>query len=624
MKNKKIFIINYLIIIFLELILKLFTFKNIFMLDTIYIFLYSIPISSLLTLIIHNKKIYIISLIVITILYEIEVVYYQLYNSLIGISAITYTNQVMGFSDSITRLIIIYIVPIILLLMPVILSIIFYKKIVLCNFNYKYLVISIIISLLIYSTSFIDSNIYNLLYLTNSITNTTNKIGLLTSFNIDIVKDVINFQDKVLVNKSSKIEYSNIKYNVLDYKFDSFKSSNKQITNLNNYFNNEVPSNKNEYTGIFKDKNLIYITAEAFYPLAINKELTPTLYKLYSESMKFNNFYTPIYNCSTSDGEFISLLSLVPGVSTCSMDKTIGRDYPYSYGNVFTNLGYYTSAYHGGNANFYKRNITLPNLGYSNFMGCDNGLNDCSIWPRSDKEVIDNSTKYYLSKDKFMTYYMSISGHMEYNFKTNDIAIKNKELVNNLDANNSIKAYLATQIEFDKSLELLLSRLEENNLLESTVIIIAPDHYPYGLDMKDIDSYMNISDNYFDIFKNSLIIWNNGNYQDVIVNDYVSSLDILPTVLNLFGIEFDSRLLIGRDIFSSNEKIIIFNNRSWITNEAKYNYLTKEVTKLNDEVDKKYIDDINKIVNDKISISKLIVNTNYYDYLNYTWDSYLS
>ena len=609
MKNKKVFIYNYLIIIFLELILKLFTFKNVFMLDTVYIFLYSIPFAFFLTLI-NKKIIYLISIIIITFLYEIEIVYYQLYHSIVGIDGITYANQVMGFGDSILRLISLYIIPICLLLIPLIIIIFFYKRIELSKLTKRNILLFTIISVLVYTTSLIDSNIYNLLYLTKSITNTTNKIGLLNSFSIGIYKDIINFQDKVIVNNMINLSYDSTSYNILNFNFNNTSNS------LNNYFINQIPSNKNEYTGIFKDKNLIYITAESFYPMAINKDITPTLYKLYNEGMKFNNFYSPIYNCSTSDGEFISLLSLVPGVSVCSMDKTINKNYIYSYGKVFSDLGYYTSAYHGGDSSFYQRNITMPNYGYMLFMGCDNGLNNCDIWPRSDIEVIDNSTKYYLYKDKFMTYYMSISGHMEYNFKTNDIAIKNKELVDKLDVSNDIKAYYATQIEFDKSLELLLERLEDNNLLESTVIVIAPDHYPYGLLTKEIDEYMNIKDNYFDLYKNSLIIWNNGNYQDVVVNDYISSLDILPTVLNLFGVDFDSRLLMGRDIFSSCEKIVIFSDRSWITNKAKYNYLTKEVIKLDSSIDKEYINNINKIVNDKISISKLIINSNYYKYLS--------
>ena len=71
----------------------------------------------------------------------------------------------------------------------------------------------------------------------------------------------------------------------------------------------------------------------------------------------------------------------------------------------------------------------------------------------------------------------------------------------------------------------------------------------------------------------------------------------------------------GRDIFSNSEKIVIFSDRSWITNKAKYNYLTKKVIKLDNNVDKEYIDSVNKIVNDKISVSKLIINSNYYKYL---------
>ena len=148
MKNKKTFIYNYLIIIFLELILKLFTFKNIFMLDTIYIFLYSIPIAFLLTLI-NKKIIYLISIIIITFLYEVETVYYQLYNSIMGIDGFMYTNQVMGFKDSIIRLITIYIIPICLLLVPIILIIIFYKRIELYKLTKRNILLFTIISLLV-------------------------------------------------------------------------------------------------------------------------------------------------------------------------------------------------------------------------------------------------------------------------------------------------------------------------------------------------------------------------------------------------------------------------------------------------------------------------------------------
>ena len=89
---------------------------------------------------------------------------------------------------------------------------------------------------------------------------------------------------------------------------------------MHNYFENQAPTNKNEYTGMFAGKNLIFIVAEGFYPIAIDEKLTPTLYKLTNSSFVFDNYYQPIYNCSTSDGEFINQLSILPGVSTLSRE----------------------------------------------------------------------------------------------------------------------------------------------------------------------------------------------------------------------------------------------------------------------------------------------------------------
>ena len=83
-----------------------------------------------------------------------------------------------------------------------------------------------------------------------------------------------------------------------------------------------TPTEKNKYSGMFKDKNLIVITAEAFSPIAIDKELTPTLYKMYTEGFSFSNFYTPIFYVSTSDGEYVSLTSLLPKEGVWSFQES--------------------------------------------------------------------------------------------------------------------------------------------------------------------------------------------------------------------------------------------------------------------------------------------------------------
>ena len=187
----------------------------------------------------------------------------------------------------------------------------------------------------------------------------------------------MNFEETTeIINDESDIELDeDITYNVTDIDFNHLleKETDDNLKLMHTYFKNVVPTKQNKYTGMFKGKNLIVMVAEAFYPIAINEELTPTLYKLSHEGFVFNNFYQPIYGCSTSDGEFTSLFSILPGASTCTMKQTSDKYYPYSYAKVLGEIGYKAYAFHGGQYNYYSRNKTLPNLGYD-YYACGNGL----------------------------------------------------------------------------------------------------------------------------------------------------------------------------------------------------------------------------------------------------------
>ena len=192
------------------------------------------------------------------------------------------------------------------------------------------------------------------------------------------------------------------------------------------------------------------------------------------------------------------------------------------------------------------------------------------------------------------------------------MSTKNKDLVKNVKANNNIKAYIASQIEFDRSLEILMSDLERDGLLDDTVIVISADHYPYGLSNDDIRSYVDwMKDDNFDLYKNNLIIYN-PEYQDIEVDKYTSSLDLLPTLLNMFGVKYDSRLLIGRDIFSESDDLVIFNNKSWITSKGRYNYPDKKFEPFTNDIEDGYVDKINEMVKTKFQMSKLLISKDYY------------
>ena len=444
--------------------------------------------------------------------------------------------------------------------------------------------------------------------------------GVLTEMRLDLQRTIFGFEEQIVTNSNKtdekKEEVKEVKYHKVEINFDELieNEKNKTIKSMHEYFKNVDASKYNEYTGMFEGKNLIVIVAEAFHTMAINKDLTPTLYKLYNEGFQFTNFYTPVYYVSTSDGEYVSLTSLLPKEGTCSMSESSNVYFPYVYGNLFSKYGYNARAYHDGVYTYYNRNKSLPNMGYK-YKACYGGLNiNCGVWPQSDVEMMEKSIPEYINDDKFVTYYMTVSGHLRYTYIGNSMSTKNKKYVIDLPYSEAIQAYLAAQIELDKALELLLKELEENNKLDDTVIAISADHWPYGLkeNLNDYMSYNNYIDEKFDIHKNSFILWNNKMEKSVKVTKYASSLDILPTILNLFNVEYDSRLLMGRDILSDSEGLIIFNDRSWITSYGRYDAVTEEFTPYKENIDSYYVDKINKIVYDKFLMSKLIIENNYY------------
>lgn len=625
-------------IIYLELIYKVFILKNILTTNTLSVILFSIPwiiIFSIITSIFNekvNKVLTIILSFAIMLITLAQIVYYNFYNSIFSfLSLTTGTGQVLEFYEMIISVILRVWYIFVLILVPFILFIIFKNKIF--NFNrnnYKYMLSFIAILLLSLLGIFIvvkkdNKGFYSLqrlLFKTHAPMLTIDKTGLLTMEMIDIERYIFGFTEDMYDENINKVNQKEeivkpIEYNKTDIDFDKLISeeNNKTIKNMHEYFKNIDASNKNDYTGLFKGKNLIFITAEAFDTIALSEELTPTLYKMANNSFIFNNYYQPLYPVSTSDGEYMNLTSLIPKEGVWSFSKSSKISMPYGIGNIFKKDGYVTYGFHNHNYKYYDRNKSHKNIGLT-YYGCGNGLEkkmNCKHWPNSDKEMIDATTNYYIDNDKFMTYYMTVSGHLNYNFNGNNMAYRNKDKVKNLPYSKAVKAYYATQIELDKAMESLLKELESKNKLNDTLIVIAPDHYPYGLTTKQMNEVSTIDrSDKFEKFHTTLIMYN-PNIEKTEVNKVISSIDILPTIYNLYGIEYDSRLLIGRDIFSDNEHIVILSDRSWITDKGRYNSVTKKFTNNTDEViDEDYINRINTIVNQKYSMSSLVLSNNYY------------
>lgn len=636
--NYKRYLLNILYIFLIEIVFNIALFNKITY-YFFYILLFSILTGTIISLITGflnesvNKISNIVINSVITLIFIAQLIHYRFYQSIFSIYSLINGAQVFGFMSAIGKIMLHNTEYIIFLLFPLFFFIVLGLNISFKKYTKKELLIligiipiSLLLSILVLNTDK-DKN-YNakdLYYNTHAPTISTQKLGLLTTMRLDLKRAIFGFTDKIMledkeieeVNKSENKK----EYNILNIDFDKLieEEDNDKIRSLHKYFKSVTPTEKNKYSGMFKDKNLIVITAEAFSPIAIDKELTPTLYKMYTEGFSFSNFYTPIFYVSTSDGEYVSLTSLLPKEGVWSFQESSKISLPFVYGNILKDYGYSANAYHNGRYNYYKRNLSHPNMGYK-YVGCGNGLEkkiNCKIWPQSDLEMINATIDDYIENEKFLAYYMSISGHLNYTYNGNMMATKNRDKVKNLKYSEAIQAYLATNIELDKALESLINSLKEKGKLDDTVIVISADHYPYGLtinEMKERATYIN--DEKFDIHKNNLIIWNSQIKTPIKIDKYASSLDILPTVLNLLGIEYDSRLLMGTDILSNSEGLVIFNDRSWITKYGKYDAIKGKFTEyINLEEKQKYIDEINEIVKNKFNASRLILETNYYKYI---------
>ncbi len=411
--------------------------------------------------------------------------------------------------------------------------------------------------------------------------------------------------------------------------------SNSTIKTMHEYFASVEPTMKNEYTGKFEGKNLIFIVAEGFSPYAVSEGLTPTLYKLSHEGIQCTNYYTPGWGVSTSDGEYTSLLGLMPATGVKSMAYSADRNMYFALGNRMKAEGYNTYAYHNHTYTYYGRDKSHPNLGYT-YKGIGNGLeldyseyypgkNTKTRWPNSDYLMAQaTADEYMASGEPFHTYYLTVSGHMLYTFMGNSMSAYHKSKVADLPYSDEVKAYLACQIELDLMLEELIRKLEEYGIAEDTVLVVTADHYPYGLQQSgEPDFYSELAGkdttSTFEKYRNTLIMWHKG-MESIVIDEPVYSIDLLPTLSNLFGLEYDSRLLMGRDFLSDAPALVCFADRSWITEYGRYDSKTKTFTlaagqEWTEENKKEYVSAINTVVRRKFDFSNLILKNDYYNEL---------
>jgi len=394
-----------------------------------------------------------------------------------------------------------------------------------------------------------------------------------------------------------------------------------EIKDLNQYVSSLTASKQNAYTGLFKDKNLIMITAEAFSAEVIDPALTPTLYRLATKGIQFKEFYQPA-SAGTTGGEYQNIFGMLPTSGGASFKGTQNHYNYMTMGSQLDRLGYYGKAFHNNTYTYYDRHLTHTNLGYSDgYMGYGNGMEEYvkGLWPQSDLEMIQGTLPTYIDEEKFNVYYMTVSGHSGYSKSGNSMTARNWDLVKDLPYSDEVKGYLAANLELEKALTYLVDELEKKGIADDTVICIASDHYPYGLsDAGLAELYGQTYENLFQRDHSAWILWC-GSLEDeepIVVTEPTFSLDILPTLSNLFGTEFDSRLFPGRDVFSDAEAMVFNSNYDWKTEYGTYFASKGEFVPADGvEVPEGYVDRMKAIVRNKLRYCKMAWENDYFRYL---------
>lgn len=454
------------------------------------------------------------------------------------------------------------------------------------------------------------------------------RFGLLTTVRLELTRHAKTEEQDYYIPEETQGENpaqepAEVKYNVMDIDFDALNAmtEDKKLLAINDYCSKVTGTNQNEYTGMLKDYNLIVMCAESFSPAAIDKDLTPNLYKLTQQGIIFNNYYNTFPN-TTTDGEYALMQGLYPDAgrskAVSSLYASRNSYLPFTLGNAFqSQQGVESFGYHNYRGSYYGRSESHPNMGYTMKFAGD-GMTFTTNWPASDLEMMEQSIDDYIGKEPFHAYYMTFSGHYKYDIGTNEMAKRNWDQVKDLPySSNAIKAYLSCNIEFDKAIGYLMERLEQAGVADRTAIVIAGDHFPYGLKDSEYAELIGHDIDGFSKFKSTLIFWVGGLEKNIVVDEYCCNVDVLPTILNLWGFEYDSRLLAGTDVFSDGTHAAVLVDKSFLTDKAWFNASTGEIRYQvpESEIPEGYVENMNQLIATRFSISADILNTAYYNFV---------
>ena len=361
---------------------------------------------------------------------------------------------------------------------------------------------------------------------------------------------------------------------------------------------------------------------ESVNDIIINEELYPNFYRLYSEGWHWENNYSPRNSCSTGNNELSGMISLYSIYNSCTANTYKNNTYFTSIFNLFNNKNYYTSSMHNYTEAYYRREQIHTNLGSQKYYGVQDLKIKYQNEYRNWSSDADFMSKYleiiadYEEGTQFMTWLTTVSSHQPYSVSS-ILGDKHLDLFKDTKYPNDLKRYMSKLKELDNGLGILLDGLEAQGILDDTVIVMYGDHHPYGLTKKAINNVLTYDLEDYEVERVPFVIYNS-TQQPKTFKEYTSYINILPTIANLFNLDYDPRYYMGNDLLSETyESKVVFADGSWKNERAYYNAATGEVTNF-DEQNPYTSEEIMKIttkVQNQIDISNKAIKNNYFSYL---------
>lgn len=392
---------------------------------------------------------------------------------------------------------------------------------------------------------------------------------------------------------------------------DNYFSNKKDIAlEVDNILkNNNIVLEDNKYTGLIKDKNIIYVLMETIDSWLVTEEVMPTLYKLQEEGLNFTNRYAPPFSGGqTINTEFAmntGLYAVTNGKAVYNYDK---NTFSTSFANILKERGYSTASIHANSGGYYNRTNFHEALGYEVHYDLENinYIDHTNYNYYNDSSLVKNDEVYKMivREEPFFSYLITYSAHMPYD-STNDRCITNPYNLN-VEGNMELSCIRNLARETDEMLRVLIERLESDGLLDDTVLVLVSDHYAYSYGDQDYIKEYKKTDNSYLLQNVPLVIWSK-DIKHKEIDTLMDTADILPTLLNMMDIEYNPNYYSGTDVFSKNhENFVYFSSDVFYDGKTLYDGTSIN----NDNIE--YVNEIVATIKNKIDLNNKFILSDYF------------